>query len=114
MPVCLELKSELYNIRGSFKRLARQLVLEHYPELSPNLGPVLAWCQKNSALIPADMAQDKRNLIMLFRKAMVADLTGIENVERKAKFVYDLSRLVHHTALLVFDGAVLNLFAIPI
>ena len=110
----MELKSELYNIRGSFKKLARRLVLEHYSELSPNLGPVLAWCRNNSALIPADMAQDKRKLIMLFRKAMVADLTGIENVERKAKFVYDLSRLVRHTALLVFDGAVLNLFAIPV
>ena len=88
-------------------------MLEHYSELSPNLGPILAWCRNNSALIPADMAQDKRKLIMLFRKAMVADLTGIENVERKAKFIYDLSRLVRCAVLLITDGAVLNLLPSP-
>ena len=94
MPIHLKLKAELYIVRSSSKKHGRLLVLEYYSELSSNLETILAWCQDNCGCIPAGMAMTKNNLIMLYHKAKVADLIGIENGERKAKFIYDLSRLV--------------------
>ena len=94
MPPHSKLKAELYTVRSSSKKHGRLLVLEHYPELSSNLDTVLAWCRSNRRLIPEDMARTKTNLVRLYRKAKVADLIGGENEERKAKFIYDLTRLV--------------------
>lgn len=81
-------------MRSSSKKHGRLLVLEYYPELSSSLETVLAWCQSNRRLIPEDMDRTKTNLIRLYRKMKVADLIGGENGERKAKFIYDLTRLV--------------------
>ena len=67
------------------------LVLEHYPELSSAWEPIEAWSEANQHLIPAEMERTRNNLTMLHRKVMVADLTGAEDQERKAKFIYDLS-----------------------
>ena len=94
MPTHSKLRSELYAVRSSSKKHGRLLVLEYYPELSLNLETVLAWSRSNRRLIPEDMDRTKTNLIRLYRKAKVADLIGGENGERKAKFIYDLSRLV--------------------
>ena len=90
----MKLKAELCTVRTSCKRHARELVLAYYAELSSNIDIVLEWSQQNSALIPASAAGKKDRLIKLYRKAKIADLTGIENQERKAKFIYDLSKLV--------------------
>ena len=40
----------------------------------------------------------KTNMIRLYRKVKVTDLIGGENGERKAKFIYDLARLVRYIA----------------
>ena len=69
-------------------------MLEYYPELSSNLETVLAWCRRNRRLVPEDMVKTRTNLVRLYRKVKVADLIGGENGERKAKFIYDLTRLV--------------------
>lgn len=94
MLICLKLKAELYTVRATCKRHARQLILIYYPELSPHISLVLEWSQQNGVIIPESMAGNKEYLIRLYRKAKVADLTGVENQERKAKFIYDLSKLV--------------------
>lgn len=79
-------------MRSSAKKHGRLLVLEYYPELSPSLETVSAWCRSNRGLIPEDMDRTKTNLIRLYRKMKVADLIGRENGERKAKFIYDLTQ----------------------
>ena len=94
MPSHSKLRAELYTVRSSSKKHGRLLVLEYYPELSPSLETVQAWCQSNCRLIPEDMDRMKTNLIRLYRKMKVADLIGGENGERKAKFIYDLTWLV--------------------
>ena len=43
------------------------------------------------------MERTRNNLTMLHRKVMVADLTGAEDQEQKAKFIYDLSPEVSST-----------------
>ena len=93
-------------MRMSCKRHARELVLAYYAELSSNIDIVLEWSQQNSALIPANAAGKKDRLIKLYHKAKIADLTGVENQERKAKFIYDLSKLV--SCLQLFDDAALD------
>ena len=94
MLTCLKLKAELYNVRATCKQHAQELVPAYYAELSSNIDIVLEWSEQNSALIPASAVGKKDSLIKLYRKAKFADLTGIENQERKAKFIYDLSKLV--------------------
>ena len=110
MPPHSKLKAELYTVRSSSKKHGQLLVLEHYPELSSNLDTVLAWCRSNRRLIPEDMARTKINLVRLYRKAKVADLIGGENGERKAKFIYDLTRLVR---CLFCTGSASLTFAAP-
>ena len=94
MPPHSKLKAELYTVRSSSKKHGRLLVLEHYPELSSNLETVLAWCRRNRRLVPEDMVKTRTNLVRLYRKVKVVDLIGGKNGERKAKFIYDLTRLV--------------------
>ena len=97
-------------MRTSCKRHARELVLAYYAELSSNIDIVLEWSRQNSVLIPASAAGKKDRLIKLYRKAKIADLTGIENQERKAKFIYDLSKLV--SCLQSFDDTAFDIFII--
>ena len=97
-------------MRATCKRHARQLILIYYPELSPHISLVLEWSQQNGVIIPEGMAGNKEYLIRLYRKAKVADLTGVENQERKAKFIYDLSKLV--SCLQLFDDAAFDIFII--
>ena len=106
----MKLKAELCTVRTSCKRHAQELVLAYYAELSSNIDIVLEWSQQNSALIPASAAGKKDRLIKLYRKAKIADLTGVENQERKAKFIYDLSKLV--SCLQLFDDAAFDIFII--
>ena len=107
----MKLKAELCTVRTSCKRHARELVLAYYAKLSSNIDIVLEWSQQNSALIPASTAGKKDRLIKLYCKAKIADLTGIENQEQKAKFIYDLSKLV--SCLQLFDDAAFDIFIIP-
>ena len=102
----MKLKAELCTVRTSCKRHARELVLAYYAELSSNIDIVLEWSRQNRALIPAGAAGKKDCLIKLYRKAKIADLTGVENQGRKAKFIYDLSKLV--SCLQLFDDAVFD------
>ena len=110
MLTSLKLKAELCTVLTSCKRHAQELVLAYYAELSSNIDIVLEWSEQNSALIPASAVGKKDSLIKLYRKAKIADLTGIENQERKAKFIYDLSKLV--SCLQLFDDTAFDIFII--
>lgn len=81
-------------MRTSCKKHARELVPVHFSELSPDAARIQVWALENSHLVHANMARTKKDLIVLYRKAKVADLTGVANGERKAKFIYDLDEPV--------------------
>ena len=97
-PIHLKLKSDVIAVWASAKKHGRTMVLQYYSaELSSNLETVLEWYRNNPGLIPKGMTKTKTNLVRLYRKMRVADLIGGENEERKAKFIYDLTRLVRCT-----------------
>lgn len=74
------------------KRLARIILLVYYPELSPNTDELVIWAN-NQVLLPLGIRKNREELLVPYRKAIIADLTGIEGQKRKAKFIYDLNKV---------------------
>ena len=77
-------------MRSSCKRVAREILLTHYSELSPTTDALLEWCRQNHGLLPPGAVMQREDLLVVYRKAKVADLTGVSGQKRKAKFIYDL------------------------
>ena len=76
-------------MRSSCKRVAREILLTHYLELSPDMDALLAWCRENHRVLPAGAVMQREELLEVYRKAKIADLTGVVGQKRKAKFIYD-------------------------
>lgn len=98
-----QLKNELWLLRTGCKRIAREILLVYYPELSPNTEKLLEWARNNQTVFPSGMKRDREELLVPYRKAMIADLTGVEGPgqKRKAKFIYDLNRVCAKMFLLL-------------
>ena len=77
-------------LRSSCKRVAREILLTHYSELSPITDTLVEWCRQNHGLFPPGAVMQREDLLVAYRKAKVADLTGVSGQKRKAKFIYDL------------------------
>ena len=55
------------------------------------MDELLQWCTSNRELVPLEGAEMRReDALVPYRKAKIADLTGIEKQKRRAKFIYDL------------------------
>ena len=77
-------------MRSSCKRVAREILLTHYLELSPDMDALLAWCRENfHRVLPPGAVMQREELLVVYRKAKIADLTGVAGQKRKAKFIYD-------------------------
>ena len=61
----------------------------HYLELSPDMDALLAWCRENHRTLPPGAVMKREDLLVVYRKAKIADLTGVLGQKRKAKFIYD-------------------------
>ena len=62
----------------------------HYSELSPITDALLEWCRENHRLLPPSAVMQREDLLVVYHKAKIADLTGVSGQKRKAKFIYDL------------------------
>lgn len=98
-----QLKNELWSLRTGCKRIAREILLVYYPELSPNTEKLLEWARNNQTVLPSGTKRDREELLVPYRKAMIADLTGVEGPgqKQKAKFIYDLNRVCAEMFLLL-------------
>ena len=76
-------------MRSSCKRVAREILLTHYSELSPDTDALLVWCRENHRVLPPGAVMQREELLVVYRKAKIADLTGVVGQKRKAKFIYD-------------------------
>ena len=76
-------------MRSSCKRVAREILLTHYSELSPDTDALLVWCRENHRALPAGAVMQREELLVVYRKEKIADLTGVVGQKRKAKFIYD-------------------------
>ena len=85
----LELGCEIWFLRSSCKRVAREILLTHYSELSPDMDALLVWCCENHRMLPPGAVMRREDLLVVYRKAKIADLTGVFGQNRKAKFIYD-------------------------
>ena len=55
------------------------------------MDELLQWCASNRELVLPEGAEMRREDVLVpYRKAKIADLTGVEKQKRKAKFIYDL------------------------
>ena len=54
------------------------------------MDELLRWCANNCELVPQGAEMRRDDALVPYRKAKIADLTGIEKQKRKAKFIYDL------------------------
>ena len=73
--------------------MAREILLVYYPELSPNTEKLVEWAKNNQTLLPPGTKMDREEWLSPYRKAIIADLTGVQNQKRKAKFIYDVNRV---------------------
>ena len=64
-------------------------MLTHYSELSPITDALVEWCRQNHGLFPPGAVMQREDLLVVYRKAKIADLTGVFGQKRKAKFIYD-------------------------
>ena len=64
--------------------------MTHYSELSPITDALLEWCRQNHGLLLPGAVMQREDLLVVYRKAKIADLTGVSGQKRKAKFIYDL------------------------
>ena len=64
--------------------------MTHYSELSPDTDALVEWCRENHRTLPPGAVMQREDLLVVYRKAKVADLTGVSGQKRKAKFIYDL------------------------
>lgn len=51
---------------------------------------LLEWSRDNYTLQPQGAKMLRDDLLVPYRKAKIAELTGVEKQKRKAKFIYDL------------------------
>ena len=54
------------------------------------MDALLAWCRENHRVLPPGAVMQREELLVVYRKAKIADLTGVVGQKRKAKFIYDL------------------------
>ena len=54
------------------------------------MDELLRWCASNCELVPQGAEMRREDALVLYRRAKIADLTGVEKQKRKAKFIYDL------------------------
>ena len=55
------------------------------------MDKLLRWCASNHELVPPEGAvMQREDALIPYRRAKIADLTGVEKQKRKAKFIYDL------------------------
>lgn len=103
-----QLRNELWSLRSTFKRTARGILLIHYSELSPSNEVLLDWIQENSTagMDENTMEASREELLVCFRKAKIAELTGVEGQKRKAKFIYDLNKLVSASCYSLCSAAI--------
>ena len=52
------------------------------------------------------MEASREELLVRFRKAKIAELTGVEGQKRKAKFIYDLNKLVSASCYSLCSAAI--------
>ena len=71
--------------------------MTHYSELSPTMDDLTKWSVRSSQLPTQEAEILREDLLVLYRKAKIADLTGVERQNQKAKFIYDLSQQVCST-----------------
>ena len=62
----------------------------HYSELSPITDALLEWCRENHRVLQPGAVMKREDLLVVYRKVKIADLTGVSGQKRKAKFIYDL------------------------
>ena len=61
----------------------------HYSELSPITDALLEWCRENHRVLQPGAVMKREDLLVVYRKAKIADLTGVFGQNHKAKFIYD-------------------------
>ena len=55
------------------------------------MDELLRWCASNHELVPPEGAvMQREDALIPYRRAKIADLTGVEKQKRRAKFIYDL------------------------
>ena len=64
--------------------------MTHYSELSPDTDALVEWCRENHRVLQPGAVMKREDLLVVYRKAKIADLTGVSGQKRKAKFIYDL------------------------
>ena len=65
----------------------------HYSELSPSMEELSEWCEENPEHVPQGVEMSRGDMLVPYRKAVIAKLTGIEKKKRKARFIYDFSHV---------------------
>ena len=63
--------------------------MTHYSELSPDTDALVEWCRENHRTLPPGAVMQREDLLVVYRKAKIADLTGVFGQKRKVKFIYD-------------------------
>ena len=63
--------------------------MTHYSELSPDTDALVEWCRENHRMLLPGAVMQREDLLVVYRKVKIADLTGVFGQKRKAKFIYD-------------------------
>ena len=67
----------------------------YYTELSPAKRDLQDWFDDNPTLLPVDYEElSVQDLLVVYRREIIGDLTGLDGGKRQAKFIYDLSDVV--------------------
>ena len=82
----------MWSLRTCCKRIAREILLNYYPELSPSIEQLIKWANDNPTLLPPGTKMDRKELLPPYRKVIIASLTGVES-QKKAKFICDPNRV---------------------
>lgn len=105
------MKKEHWSVRTTFKRIARESVLQNFPELAPSERDLEQWMEDNADICNEELdslEQDSlsaADVTRLYRKQKIAELTGVEGKKPQAAFIYDLRNVVRPHLLLAVSSA---------
>ena len=100
------MKKELWSFRTTVKRIARDIVLQHY-DLTPSKHEIEEWCLDNDIVLQvteSDMAA-RNEAVKIMRKKRVAELTGVGDAQILAVFAYESSVSYHFATVSVLTTA---------